>query len=286
MNESTTQPAAELYLDLMKECLTRYIFAEGYRVPQPAVGSLRRWAYDSVSRLLRQAGLVLVKPVAFDAAARAEGLDHPPDAETMIGLKRLDNIQHCVTEVLRCGVGGDLIETGVWRGGVTIFMRAILKAYGVTDRLVWVADSFAGLPQPDPEKYPADLGDNHWRHGELTVSQDTVRANFAKYGLLDDQVRFLSGWFRDTLARAPIARLAVLRLDGDMYESTWQALEGLYHKVSVGGFVIVDDYYAVAGCRQAVEDFRGKLGIDEPIERIDRLAVFWRKRTMELDDVS
>ena len=77
----------------------------------------------------------------------------------MIGEKRINNIQFCVEQAIRDGVPGDLIETGVWRGGAVIFMRAILKANSVTDRTVWVADSFEGLPRPDREKYPADAGD-------------------------------------------------------------------------------------------------------------------------------
>lgn len=74
----------------------------------------------------------------------------------MVGLKRLDNLQYCVETVLRDGVEGDLIETGVRRGGSCIFMRGILAAYGDTTRKVYVADSFEGLPAPDPGKYPAD----------------------------------------------------------------------------------------------------------------------------------
>ena len=155
---------------------------------------------------------------------------------------------------------GDLIETGVWRGGATIFMRAILKARGVTDRLVWVADSFAGLPPPDTARYPQDEGITLHQFPQLAVPLERVQDNFRRYGLLDEQVRFLKGWFRDTLPTAPIERLAILRLDGDLYESTIQALDSLYHKLSVGGFVIVDDYGNVAACRQAVHDFRAEHG--------------------------
>ena len=174
----------------------------------------------------------------------------------MIGLKRLANVRACVESVLADGVPGDLIETGVWRGGTTIFMRAVLKVHGVTDRAVWVADSFAGLPAPDANRYPHDLGDRLHTFPLLAVSLDRVRDNFRRYGLLDEQVRFLEGWFRDTLPTAPIERLAVLRLDGDMYESTILALESLYDRLSVGGYVIVDDFGSVDGCRQAVHDFR------------------------------
>jgi len=213
----------------------------------------------------------------FDRAAREIGRDWPSDAETMIGLKRLDNIQECVADVIRSGVPGDLIETGVWRGGATIFMRAILAAYGDTDRLVWVADSFAGLPKPSG-KYEADEGDPHWTYTELVVSEEEVRANFERYGLLDEQVRFLKGFFQDTLADAPIERLAVVRLDGDMYESTIVALETLYPKLSVGGYLIVDDWGAVPGCRQAVEDYRRDHGITEPVVEIDWTGVYLQRR--------
>jgi O-methyltransferase len=195
----------------------------------------------------------------------------------MVGLLRLDNIQACVLDVLRHGVPGDFIETGVWRGGASIFMRAILEAYGITDRTVWAADSFQGLPPPTADAYPADTNDPHWVMEWLAVSLDEVKARFAHYGLLDEQVQFLPGWFRDTLPTAPIERLSVLRLDGDMYESTIQALDALYPKLSVGGHVIVDDYGAIPSCRQAIEDFRAQHGIDDPIQQVDWTGVYWQR---------
>jgi hypothetical protein len=94
--------------------------------------------------------------------------------------------------------------------------------------------------------------------------------------MLDRQVRFLEGWFKDTLPTAPIGQIAVLRLDGDMYESTIQALEALYERVSPGGFVIIDDYF-LGPCRQAVTDFRSRTGIIDSIIDIDGKGVFWRK---------
>jgi O-methyltransferase len=155
-------------------------------------------------------------------------------------------------------------------------MRAILKAYGITDRRVWAADSFQGLPYPDSERYPQDAGDLHSGYDFLAVSREEVQENFRRYELLDDQVRFLKGWFRDTLPTAPVERIAVLRLDGDMYESTWEALTSLYPKLSVGGYVIIDDYNAVRGCRQAVDDYRRRQGIVDEITAIDWAGVFWR----------
>lgn len=209
--------------------------------------------------------------------ARQSGLDWPETAHTMIGVKRLDALQSCIEDVLQTNVAGDFIETGVWRGGACIFMRAILAAYGVSDRKVWVADSFMGCPPPDTQRYPQDSGLDLYQYQELSVSRAEVEDNFRSYGLLDDQVEFLEGWFRDTLPTAPIERLAVMRLDGDLYESTIESLESLYPKLSVGGYVLIDDYGAIEACRLAVEDFRSAQGIDEPIQRIDWTGAFWQK---------
>ena len=156
-------------------------------------------------------------------------------------------------------------------------MRAIFHTYGVKNRRVWLADSFEGLPPPDPLVYPADADDAFHTYADLAVSLDAVKQNFAKYGLLDDQVMFLKGWFKDTLPTAPIERLALLRLDGDMYESTIDALRHLYDKLSPHGFVIVDDYRVVEGCRKAVDDFRKLRGIDDLIKEIDGVGVYWQK---------
>jgi hypothetical protein len=165
----------------------------------------------------------------------------------------------------------------VWRGGACILLRAVLNAYRVTDRRVWVADSFQGLPAPDAEKYPADADADYHEFPELSVSIETVRRNFEKYGLLDDQVVFLKGWFKDTLPNAPIERLSLLRLDGDLYESTIVALNSLYDKLSPGGYVIVDDYHIVSNCKRAVGDFFKARKITSALSEIDGVGVFWQK---------
>jgi O-methyltransferase len=269
--------AAELYLDLLKRCLTRYAFPERYR-PVRTAGPLRAAVHAVARRVLATRQLELVRSAPFSPALREIGRDRHPDAETMVGLRRLDSLQRCIADVLRAGVPGDLVETGVWRGGAVIFMRAVLEAYGDPDRVVWAADSFRGLPRPDAERYPADWWIRLWTEPELAVPLEEVQANFARYGLLDDRVRFLAGWFRDTLPRAPIDRLAVLRLDGDMYESTMDALSSLYPKLSVGGYLIVDDFGASGPCKQAVEEFRARHGIGEDLVWIDWSGVFWKRR--------
>ena len=212
----------------------------------------------------------------YNAAVRELGSDWPSRAHSMIGARRMFNLRSLCEYALNHNVPGDFIETGVWRGGASIMMRAVLAAYGDTDRKVWVADSFEGLPPPDPQNYPADAGDTSFQYRELAVSLEEVQSNFAKYDLLDDQVRFLKGWFKDTLPLAPISNLAVLRLDGDMYESTMDALTALYDRVSAGGFVIIDDYL-LPKCKAAVTDFRDTRGIVTPLQDIDGAGVFWEK---------
>jgi O-methyltransferase len=215
----------------------------------------------------------IVRELPIDPAVREVGGDWPGDAETMIGLRRLDNLQELIRTVLDDDVPGDLLEAGAWRGGASIFARATLEAYGDRDRCVWVADSFRGLPKPSRIE---DEGDLHWTFDELAVSLEEVQRNFARYGMLDDRVRFLKGWFKNTLLSAPIVRLAILRLDGDMYESTMDGL-ALYGKVSPGGYVIVDDYGAVEGCQRAVDEFRALRAIGEPLVQVDGGCVYWRK---------
>jgi len=270
----------ELYLDLMKKCLTRYIFPETYTPLRRPPLTLRRAAwvlYPPVAAILKSRGLSLFREADVNLTERAEGRDWPADAETMIGLKRLDNLHFCIQQVLREGIPGDFIETGVWRGGACIFMRAALQAYGDTSRTVWVADSFEGLPKPDG-RYSQDSGDRHWKKSEvLGIPLEQVQANFSRYGLLDDRVRFLKGWFKDTLPSAPIEKLAILRLDGDMYASTMDSLVNLYPKLSPGGYIIIDDYSEIATCSQAVDDFRRTHSITTPLTPIDSCAVYWKK---------
>ena len=268
---------ADLYLDLMKRVLTRYGMEEGH-LP---LSAWRFWSHlpraRRLQRLIDRSPLQVSRRVAWDPDARAQGRDWPVGAETMIGLQRLDNLEHCVRDVCENHVPGDLIETGVWRGGASIFMRAVLRAVGDTERTVWLADSFQGLPKPDAHRYPQDAGDTCWKEPQLAVSVEEVKANFAKFGLLDDQVRFLVGWFSDTLPTAPIDALAVLRLDGDLYESTIVALNSMYPKLSPGGYVIVDDWGAMPPCRQAVEDFRRDHAITDPIHEVDWTGAFWQR---------
>jgi hypothetical protein len=281
---NTEQELAASYLDLMKKVLTASIYDEsGWELvgaqnvdldPSRNFFALaRHHLKTSLVKTLRRKSFGLVRQKPLNMAVREIGRDWPFFAYSMAGHRRLENVQFCMEDVLKNQVPGDFIETGAWRGGTTIFMRAILKVHGVTDRKVWVADSFEGLPVPKDENDGWDLSQVDY----LKVSLEQVRANFEKFGLLDNQVEFLKGWFCDTLPKAPIEKLAILRLDGDMYSSTMDSLQNLYPKVSEGGYVIVDDYYSWPACQQAVTDFLTQHSIKCEIKAIDRDGAYWHR---------
>lgn len=249
--------AAALYLDLLKRSLTNTLYQT-----EPDVDDDSQFRYVS--------GFI------------AHYMNGP--AVSMLPLSRMDNLEYCVTDVIKNNIAGDFIETGVWRGGATIFMRGILKVLDVKDRKVWVADSFEGLPEPDADAFPLEAKAHRgpimtkiYKH--FAASLEEVQSNFQAYGLLDSQVHFLQGWFKDTLATAPIGELSVVRLDGDYYESTRDALQNLYDKLSIGGYIIVDDYGEESWtyCRRAVEEFRDSRGIKEPIVRVDSKCSYWKR---------
>lgn len=235
-----------LYLDLLEMCLCNTIYRDDDTQGRP-----------------------------FDLAKREDGRDWPSRAHTMIGRKRLSNLRQLTERVLRDGIPGDFIETGVWRGGACVLMRGVLKTHDVIDRVVHVADSFQGLPPPDPD-YPADADSPLHNFKALAIPRSEVEESFRRYDLLDGQVRFHEGWFKDTLPRLGDARFALIRLDGDMYESTWTALSELYPRLSPGGFVVLDDF-SISTCRRATNEYREQFSINASIVPIDWTGVYWRK---------
>jgi O-methyltransferase len=271
------QTAEDMYLDLLKRSLTRTLFAKELerQTIQPGRRLLRLLNF-LVRTGLTPLNLELVRLIRTGPEDYIESghiaHNRAEDAETMIGTLQLDHMQSCINDVIDRRVPGDLLEAGVWRGGMTIFMRAVLKARRENQRRVWAADSFSGLPNPDET-----FNSFGWKAGEMAVSLGEVRCNFARYGLLDDSIIFLKGFFRDTLPLAPISALSVLRIDADLYESTLEALNVLYPKLSAGGYAVFDDYQNLTACRRAIDEYRQMYNISDPIVKIDRRAVFWIK---------
>jgi O-methyltransferase len=269
------------YLELLKISLTASIYEEsswrlieGPMVHEKGIlAVIKRKLVGAINKR----GFRIVRIQKYNAGLREQGLDWPLFGLTMVGIQRLNNLQSCIEDILTNNVPGCFVETGVWRGGCSIFAKAVLRQHRADDRIVWCCDSFEGMPSPSTVDLSIDSKSDFADREYLVATEEQVVNNFRKFGLLDSNVRFLKGWFRDTLPTAPISKIAILRMDGDLYDSTMDALNNLYHKISIGGYVIVDDYKSWKGCRQAVDEFRERGKIAERLTDIDAHAVFWKK---------
>lgn len=283
---------AERYLELVKSALLNELYIElEAQLLMSVLCSARNLVLDlpdfravredetMIAQLLeaKQGGDTVLLDTQAESRAMVDGnlRNFTEFSYTMVGRKRLDNLQHCVENVLENHVPGDLLEAGVWRGGCCILMRAVLEAYACNDRKVWLADSFRGLPRSNRSE-DSDYEMDASRLPVLAVGSAEVRRNFERFGLLDEQVRFLPGWFEESLPDSDTGPLAVLRVDCDLYASTSAVLDSLYQRVSPGGWVIIDDYHMLPPCRQAVDEFRKRHGISAALERIDDHAVCWQ----------
>jgi O-methyltransferase len=253
------------YLELLKLCLCDLTGARTISVSR--TGDTRQPDSQVKCRELADEEWVL----------RARGSDWPYSGLTMVGLKRLDDLQACIESVVADGVEGDVIEAGAWRGGASILARATLDSLGADDRTVWVADSFQGLPAPDRGAFPEDDELDLSQVEFLAIPVEEVRSYFARFGC-DQGVEFVEGFFQETLPRLRDRRWSVIRLDGDTYEATWVGLESLYPGLSAGGYLIVDDYGLIKECRAAVDDYRREHGITDPIEKVDWNGARWRRQ--------
>ena len=182
------------------------------------------------------------------------------------------------------GVPGSLVECGVWRGGSSGIMGTAAREAG---RFLHLFDSFEGLPEPgaldgdEAVQYSGGKASGELAPiGKCDATLDTVKGVlFERFGLDPQGVRFHVGWFQNTVPRDAVnlGPIAVLRLDGDWYESTKVCLEHLYPALSARGVLILDDYYCWEGCRKAAEEYRAAHAITAPIQRIDRDAAYWIK---------
>ncbi len=265
------------YLWLIKRALTNLIYPEhDLRIAflQAEGAGLEDAAQTRALRDIR-----IERPEAFRAVVdgKLTGREPKSRSHTMVGLFRLTGLERCAETVLADGVAGDFLEAGVGQGGAAIFMRALQEAHGVPARRTWLADSFQGPPPPAPSDAPYGLDLAEPKAPCVAFDQASVQEHFRRYDLLGPQVRFVGGWLADTLPGAETGPLALLRIDVDLFSATTTALEQLYERVSSGGVVIVDDYGAVASCREAVDGFRQRRGIAEPLHWTDAECVFWRK---------
>lgn len=180
---------------------------------------------------------------------------------------------------------GDIVETGVFAGGSSAVVLKVLFEMNHCNRQYWAFDSFEGLPQWD-KSMDGDV--IRFKAGAFKASQRAFTRNLSKLQLYDPhRIKIVKGWFNETCKEAAVEKISFLRLDGDLFASTWDAIDALYDKVVPGGFIYVDDYGSFQGCRQAIDMFRTKKQIYEPLRFISEIAepgiimfeaVWWQKR--------
>lgn len=245
MSEASTRDA---YIDLIKRSITNYLYLGGAASPEQ---------FHSV--------------VHYDVGQASWKLDPLSRPITLLSRAQLDLVEQSVLSVTQRGVPGDFIEAGTWRGGVIILMRALMNAHGISGRRIFAADSFAGIP-----KNTRAVGDpvDAWRD-RWVASLEEVQQNIARFGLLDDNITFVPGFFADTLKGLADRKFALMRLDSDSYDSVEESLVYLYPLLSSGGIIIIDDWHLV-GCQQAVLNYRGRHGVAEDLKVHDGNA-YWMK---------
>lgn len=161
-----------------------------------------------------------------------------------------DNIMLCTKYTLP---EGDIVECGVWRGGMIAALSELLG----NNRMYHLFDSFEGLPKAQEKdgEWAKKWQDNKnlWYFDNCRAEQEYATEAMKMAGCVNYKI--YKGWFKDTLSSYSGKSIAILRLDGDWYDSTYQCLEELYPKVADNGLIIVDDYYAWAGCIRAIYDY-------------------------------
>jgi hypothetical protein len=226
---------------------------------------------------------IIINSIYYPNQEVAEGRIWPQfKTLSMIGIPRLDNIEKLMLDCIREKVKGDFIEAGIWKGGAIALMAGILHVTKTNDRRVIGVDSFEGIPPAKPELYPADAAHVGCDKIEILANNsiDEVTGYLKRLGLLDkNNIRLIKGWFCDVLPDLVKEKpsFAVVRLDGDTYESTIQCLENLEPYTSTGGYIIIDDYFSWSGCRQAVDDYRLKNHITSPLVAVDWTCAYWKK---------
>jgi len=217
-------------------------------------------------------------PVDFDEADRE--LYRRVGAYTMTTPPRIYALVRATEYVAARGIPGALVECGVWRGGSMMAVALTLLRLGVTDRELYLFDTFSGMTPPTHEdvrrtgERASDLLDAESRDADVwaIASLDEVRAALLSVGYPEERIHFVKGPVEETLPRHAPQQIALLRLDTDWYASTKHELIHLYPRLASGGVLILDDYGFWQGARQAVDEYVAANAVQLLLNRIDHTA--------------
>ena len=197
--------------------------------------------------------------------------------QTLTSAERIAAVCDSTEYIVETGIEGALTECGVWRGGSMMAVALTLIRLGVTDRELYLYDTFAGMTEPGAadvsSPYDGYSLQRRWRRrrgrGWASVPAESVRENLESTGYPPERIHLVAGKVEETLPASAPERIALLRLDTDWYESTRHELIHLYPRLSERGVLIVDDYGHYEGARRAVDEYFADAGERLLFNRID-----------------
>ena len=238
----------------------------------------------SINTLIKPFGYSIskkVKPIPFDLQSEKEFLilyeKCKPYTQTTI--ERLYALYQSCIYVIENNIQGDLVECGVWRGGSSMMIALTFLSKGVTDRKIYMYDTYEGMSEPSQEdvaitgEHAAKILEREDKQAEDSIwcyaSFDEVLSNIKSTGYPLENIKMIKGKVEDTLVTHQPEKIALLRLDTDWYESTKIELEILFPMLSQNGPLIIDDFGHWEGAKKAVIEFFKKQQFKPLLQRID-----------------
>ncbi len=183
---------------------------------------------------------------------------------TMTSMERQFALFNSVEYIVNNKIRGDIVECGVWKGGSVMLILETLKLLGVSDRQVFLYDTFSGMSRPSDKdvRYNEVVAQEKWQstqNGDINewcyASLEEVSSNILKVGYPEKNLHYIVGRVEDTLPKSIPNKIALLRLDTDWYESTLHEMNHLYPRLRKGGVLLIDDYGCWKGARTAVDEY-------------------------------
>lgn len=238
----------------------------------------------SINALIKPLGYNISKkksPIPFDLQSEKEflALYEKCKPYTQTTVERLFALYQSCLYVIDNNIEGDLVECGVWRGGSSMMIALTFLSRGITDRKIYMYDTYEGMSEPTQEdiaitgEQAANILEREDKQAEDSIwcyaSFEEVLANISSTGYPLHQIEMIKGKVEDTLPTQHPTKIALLRLDTDWYESTKIELEILFPKLSLHGPLIIDDFGHWEGAKKAVVEFFANQQFKPLLQRID-----------------